>query len=211
MIINNKVYYHVNKLLDWKEGEEFFVGEENTPQYMGLMSREALYQFGSGQQDVVPTSGALYAYEQYTQSGSMPDFLPPNANLNPDTLFKSASKGLNDYLMFTRELIYEEVRRDNFPHLPSRSKSFHLIPDNKGAMQFWLPKLATPEHKLFKLEVNGQIHTADINHLVTDSVSPMMMKMAASHYWMGTNQDEVSNLITFRGGVKVIGIQNIGQ
>lgn len=210
MIIRNKIFYHVNKFLDWEEGFEFLVGEEPSPQYMSLMSREALYDTNDGSSEQYPLTYVAAGFQYHKETGSAPPQFPQNIDLKKGKIFSATLNGFKDFVLITRELIFEEVRKEKFPDKPSRRNAFHIIKDDKAAVAFWLPKIASPEHKLYKLEVTGKAHIGNVDYLGNDSVSPMMTRWNAYQYWLGAEKDVESNEIMFEGAVKVLGVKQIG-
>lgn len=103
----------------------------------------------------------------------------------------------------TGEIVFEDVRRREFPHLPSRQRCVWLIP-NQGGVKFWLRRMDVGgQFQVLKVRVQGRLHTASESYLVTDGFSLEEMIRSARQYWLGIVEDAETEEIIFEGRMRV--------
>lgn len=106
--------------------------------------------------------------------------------------YKDLVGGLRNYLLFMRERIFENVRRNSFPALPSRLKCLWVIEDNGNineAINYWWNELSR-NGQLIKLELNGNLFQSDEKYLQLKLESVESMKSKAESYWQGKLGDD---------------------
>ena len=110
------------------------------------------------------------------------------------------------YVNLLNELIFERVRYNDFPELPSRLKCAWLC-DKQQVGKWWREFNAREYKKIFKVEAYGKVIRADRSWMPTD-ISPVKEQFSlATEYWNGNlNPTTKSRLreYLFIGKLKVI-------
>lgn len=77
--------------------------------------------------------------------------------------------------------------QSEFPHLPSRQRCIWLAADEEG-VKFWLQNLGldNQEFQIAKVQVQGRLHVASDEHLLTDSEPMLTTIKRARQYWLGS-------------------------
>jgi len=113
---------------------------------------------------------------------------------------------LDEYLKLTREWIFEEVRKEFFPNLPSRHRCIWVIPDNKDAIQYWW-KTMGEKGQILKLELTGKIYRTNQQYLKRITAPLDQIRMNAFRYWAGASGDNpAEDEYLFEGFAKVLDI-----
>ena len=190
-------YYHVNRLAGWSpyplldEGIVLNVGGESNP-YFGFFEKyRKTYPVTQNDGSELQVLGVSFL--SAVRSGEVNSTELPNV-----------AHDLAQHLVtFLRELIWEDVRRREFPHLPSRQRCMWLIPSLDG-VRFWIARMGvTNDFRVLRLRVQGRIHTASEMHLLGDSVSLEEAIRLARQYWLGVVEDPVRQEVIFEGRVEV--------
>lgn len=132
----------------------------------------------------------------------------------PITEMDTIENILNEYVIFARETLFEEVRQNYFPELPSRQKCIWLIPPNNEQITFWLNALKCPDGKyqILKLECSGKVFFANEKYLKNTLGNFNLIRGNAFNYWSGHDADETYLGIEclFNGFVNVVDILKDG-
>ena len=120
------------------------------------------------------------------------------------------SKALSNYDFILREFALEEVRRQQFPHLPSRFRCMFLS-ENKDTclhnLDGFINRDAGSNLQAIKVKVNGEAHFVKDYGVSRLGLSFNEYKDAAFNYW---NQDQNSTSTTkeilFVGDVEIVEI-----
>ncbi len=109
------------------------------------------------------------------------------------------------FVSYVRELIWEDIRKSEFPHLPSRQRCIWLAADYEG-VSYWLKNLGLDglDFQIAKVQVQGRIHTASNEYLLSDSEPMLETLKKARQYWLGIHDDPASREILFEGRLKVL-------
>ena len=130
---------------------------------------------------------------------------PLNTQINMETM----THILADYQRFATETIFEEVRQQYFPELPSRQKCLWVIPHTVSlneAVQYWNKFLSTEQKpKLSQLNCSGKIFYADSTFVSPTTIGnfPEYRKRAYK-YWSGVVENPLAVEGLFIGKIKVI-------
>ena len=118
-----------------------------------------------------------------------------NGEVTPGNLPVMAVEIAQHYLMLARELLFEEVRLREGPHLPSR-KTCLWASDTAEQARFWLSELGG-NGRILRLQVLGARHLADSNLLLGDSEPLAETYQKAALYWQSglTNNPKMETLI----------------
>ena len=201
-IAADKKYYHIQKKGSWEVGETYFIGKEKNTFYT--------YFDKKGNNYYDPKSGR--SINTFDIAKSMVDFLKtkrksPNLtkfhSFDKDQAIKHLFDTLGHYLRFVREHLFEEVRKEFFPDLPSRLRCLWIIPHDKNAVNYWWKNLGR-KGKIFEISVSGKVHQASQQYLNITTQSFDYIREQAFKYWAAKsveNQNEYECL--FEGFVKV--------
>jgi len=190
MKINKQTFFHVSDSLTWQVGQEYFIGKEYTDRYRGLMSRGFAVQ--NDQKEMIPMNAIMEATAQYIDTQQKAPFVPSNYHYNSSNALKESIPMMRSQLNLIRELIFEEVRQEFFPTKLSRYKALQVIPSKKESLGFWLPLLKTPNAKIYKLELTGEVHQGSLKLLESISAPADFYRLNAYNYWLGS-EDNTAN------------------
>ncbi|WIW70638.1 DUF2441 domain-containing protein [Anaerosinus gibii] len=195
--IQDKEFFHISvpkfysQFPEWSLNETRFIGKTTNPFFS--------YYDKTSYQVLDKTKTTAYPFNKIANvmneiiSGrtQIPHDLPNFYHCNPNRCFSELYSYFKDYLLLTREWIYEEVRKESFPHLPSRQKGLWVIPINeslKASLTFWEKNLVSNENaKFLKLKLTGKLHLTSEEFLLSDSLSLDQFRQTAFKYWLGCN------------------------
>jgi hypothetical protein len=169
-------------------GAEVEVGKETNP-FFGFYEQARTYPVS------LPTGtesyGAVHLLKE-VQAG----------RLRYDNLPTVAVDVARHYLMLTRELIMEEVRREVAPLAPSRQRCLYAGADLDLA-RHWKDRLGG-EGRILEIAVTGCIVEADPNLLLGDSEPLSVTYCRARRYWQGEKGDAAEAEVLVSGWIKVV-------
>jgi len=121
---------------------------------------------------------------------------------DPVETLRGASLALKEYLMLIREFVFEEVRREQFPDLPSRQKCIWVM-ETPESVVYWAGKMDIPK-RLLKVRLAGEGHRASNDCLASDTLSLKEFRTNAVNYWSGEQSSSSPQHETlFEGSVYV--------
>ena len=104
-------------------------------------------------------------------------------------LASSCHNIIESHFKAIREYEFEEIRRVEFPQLPSR-RNCVWITDHNGA-EYWRTRLVGRDNpRLFRVRALGEMHTAHDGHLSVEPQSIQALQAAARAYWRGEKHPE---------------------
>jgi len=104
-------------------------------------------------------------------------------------LLRHAEVTMHRHGMFRRELIFEKIRRREFPDRPSRRTCLFLTP--YGFVPFWWGTMSVgAKAKLFKVKPSGNMHTGFNGWLEDDTLYHDELRANARRYWQGDKSDK---------------------
>lgn len=109
------------------------------------------------------------------------------------------------FCKYTRELIWESVRAENYPDKPSRQKCLWLSQGEKN-MNYWKPKVGegSTTQQVYRVEIEGTTHEASDEHLMNDNL-PYQKALEMSHrYWKGDISNHEAREILFKGSMRIV-------
>ena len=119
-----------------------------------------------------------------------------NLILNNDTsnlIFQT----VNDDAMITRELMFEEVRKEEYTDLPSRLKCLYVC-KTKKEMNDWINifnRTNKKDFQLLKLKLTGKIFVGDASFILRQNISLNRKKEQAKMYWSGKKKDNINEYL----------------
>lgn len=103
------------------------------------------------------------------------------------------SKTVNDYAMITRELMFEEVRKQINNELPSRLKCLYVC-KTEEEINTWLEifkRTNKKDYQILKLKLTGKIFEGDASFITRQNISLNNIKEQAKLYWNKTKKDNI--------------------
>ncbi|MFQ5998433.1 MAG: DUF2441 domain-containing protein [Candidatus Bathyarchaeia archaeon] len=193
-------FYHVNRQVAWssytllKAGDSLDVGGESNPYFRFIEKSKKTY--GVTQPDGSELQVPGMRFLNAVRRGEV------NSPKLPDIAYDLA----NHLVVFLRELIWEDVRSREFPHLPSRQRCIWLIPSIDG-VRYWIGRMGIESNfQVLQLRVQGRIHTASESHLLGDSESLETAIQMARQYWLGIVEDPKTQEMIFEGRIRVTSV-----
>ena len=126
------------------------------------------------------------------------------AELNdPKNIATFANIFLDQYLKFCRETHFENIRRKEFPELPSRTRCIWLAKSYEDAL-YWKERLTGRDNaQILRVHVSGNIFTTFEGHLIRDSEPYDITISRARDYWSGKPAIGKEEIL-FEGTLKVL-------
>lgn len=196
-------YYHINnsKECNWKTGDVIEFGlKEN---YLWKSFLEMGDYLELNEQRVSSDVIVRHALDIYMNKFSVPEAMR-GYHFNPILTLKEASDSLGNLMRIVRELIFENVRKEFYPDLPSRHKCIWLIPDESESFDFWKSILDSKSHRIFKVGVNGKIHRASQKWLVGGTIPLSEIYNMAHKYWNGDDAGGFEDEVLFEGEITIL-------
>ena len=195
-------YYHINRVVAWSSfpkisvGSVIDVGGVSNPYFAFFENYKKAYPVNQPDGTVIEVPGAHFLRAANT------------GEINSPELPKIATDFAQHTVTFLRELIWEDVRRREFPHLPSRQRCIWLISTIEG-VRYWLGRMGNPEDfQVIEATVQGRLHVASESHLLGEAEPLTVAIQMARQYWLGVVDNLNTQEIIFEGRVKVEAIVN---
>lgn len=193
-INQEKDYFHINRILPYslhqplKIGDSIDVGGESNPYFRFYEKNNKTYQLTTTDGQSLQIPGVKFIGS--VKSGEI------NCPNLPDIAY-DVSRHLAGLV---GELIWEEIRRKEFPHLPSRQRCIWLIPDMSG-VKYWASRLGVTygTHQVLRVRCQGRMHIASEQYLLGDSVPLEEAISKARQYWLGVIPAQNTEEIIFEG------------
>jgi hypothetical protein len=174
--VTDRKLYHVTVAKPYKQpftaGQAVRIGDTNNP----------FFQFYEGSREYPIThNGAMVnvkavAWLRQVRDGTI--------NTSPDILARIGTEVAIHYVMLCRELIMEEIRRDEFKsEPPSRQRCLYAC-DTLDEAQYWNQRIGE-NGTICELTCTGSIHRADAKLLLGDSEPLSLTRDRARAYWRG--------------------------
>lgn len=121
-----------------------------------------------------------------------------------EALAKQALASQRYYMIYARELLWEQTREKFFNELPSRQKCLWLA-SNLDQIKFWKEKLGSQygDYQVLKLECIGNLHRTYEGYLTHGYASMDENTKHAMNYWSSVD-DGSNEEILFEGLAKII-------
>ena len=200
MEVKNAEYFHIHRLGQytpmWQVGRRINWVQKRNNLFYDHFNEHGLY-YDDGIEDL-PFGQALDKF-----FASSIDY----QRLEALSLLKAAREATKSQSLFIREEIFEEVRGNYFPHLPSRKTCIWVC--TQEAVEFWWSTLNPGNQKLLKLNLTGSLFIADQRHLLADTYRHNDIRARAFEYWTGSDGIEVNDQeVLFEGIIDVVAEYN---
>ena len=196
MEVKAQEYFHIHRIGDytplWNVGNRINWVQKRNNLFFDYYSKNGL--FYTDGTNSIPFRQAIERFQRESPEYKQAQF---------ERLINAAGEVVKAQSMFIREIIFEEVRKNYFPQLPSRLSGIWVC--NKDAVEFWWKTLNAKNQKILKLRLTGTIHVADEKHLIADTFKHDDLRAKAFEYWTGSdNHTEIGQEILFEGIIDVI-------
>jgi len=119
------------------------------------------------------------------------------------SLLPIARSAILEYAMLIRELVYEEVRKEKYSHLPSRHNCIWLC--RKEQIEYWKEQILC-ECEIFEIQVFGPVHKTRNLYISLPSDDYYTIKKKAKEYWSeNTNSLYEDDEYLYSGKFKILG------
>lgn len=200
-LIQKETYYIISDQLDWEQGVQLFIGREKNMIFQRSQEEGFVMNVGG---EPVPMNVIGKEMFQSLQSKQQSPILKDKYHYDPIQTISELNDVLNAQLFYIYENIFEEVRKEHFPHQISRFESLRVIPKEREALQFWMNEFKTPKAKIYELSLTGKIHRSISEVLALNTIPPIAIKENAYRYWLGNMGNNAPNdECIFQGAVKV--------
>lgn len=176
--VTDEIYYHINTGQRLQVGNTLIIGEKFNNFYYEIYNTEHLKDEKDANEHLINMRK-----EQ-------------NLILNNDTsnlIFQT----VNDDAMITRELMFEEVRKEEYTDLPSRLKCLYVC-KTKKEMNDWINifnRTNKKDFQLLKLKLTGKIFVGDASFILRQNISLNRKKEQAKMYWSGKKKDNINEYL----------------
>lgn len=200
MHIKNETYFHIHRIGPWsdrwKVGSTIFWGQKEINNFNRWYDNNVLAKDFNDGAGMFSAKAALNKFLSFQRDYQ---------NNNYEGIINFAYEVINEQSMFIRESLFEEVRKNYFPNLPSRKTCIWICEEN--AVEYWWKRLHGDKinHKILQIEVTGTLHKADQKHLINDTLSHNKIRTNAFNYWTGTDgNNPLEEELLFEGVIKVL-------
>lgn len=176
--ITDEIYYHINTGQNLQIGDILKIGKRFNNFYYEIYNTEHLEKGKDANQYLINMKKEK------------------NLVLNNDTA-NLVFKTINDGAMITRELMFEEVRKELNSNLPSRLKCLYVC-KTKKEIKDWINIFSRTNKKDFqivKLKLTGKIFIGDASFILRQNISLNKKKEQAKMYWSGKKKDNINEYL----------------
>ncbi len=191
-------FYFINRNVHWSPytqmtgGHEFDIGGKSNPFFRFYESENITYPVAQNDGTEIAVGGV-----RFSDAVAKDEVRSPAAA----RIAHDVAKHLVNYI---RELVWEDIRKKEFPHLPSRQRCIWLIPTLEG-VKYWINRMGiSDEYQVLRANVQGRIHKASESFLLTEVEPLEEVILKARQYWLGIVEDPATEEILFEGRVKVV-------
>lgn len=108
------------------------------------------------------------------------------------------------FCKYTRELIWEAVRVENYLDKPSRQKCL-WVSQGEDNLNYWISQLGLGKNQaVFRVDLEGKTHEASDEHLMNDDIPYDLALEKAHKYWKGEISNPLAKEILFEGKMRVL-------
>ncbi len=195
MVIKNKILYHIltNKEASqaWENDKEIGFWENHFNLFFLNFHRH--YKTYKINDEELPIITAAEKFLEQPVEYQKENYL---------SLIDTLKKELNEYCMFVRETVCEEIRLKSFPELPSRKKCLFLC--SKSNVEYWWKMLKNSRFSIHEVIASGNIHIGKDKYLKSDTVNIDTYTANAYKYWYDSGEEsEIGCDILFAGILKI--------
>ncbi len=136
---------------------------------------------------------------------------------NDQLIIEKSYSILNEYVLFMREYVFEEVRKEYYLDYPTRFKGLWVMEDSTDTLKYWYTQLINKnqQYKVFRVSLTGKIHEASQEHLEVKTYNLNQWRELAHNYWKGVStRERVETEAIFEGDVLIteeLHLDNVGN
>lgn len=190
--VNKKIYYHINTGTKLNVGNVLNIGDRYNNFYYEIYDSEYLLEEKDANEILINKR----KNKDYT--------------ISDIEEFKLVYETINNSAMITRELIFEEVRKETDSNLPSRLKCLYVC-NSLEEIEEWLnifKRTNKKDYQILELELTGKVFTGDASYILRQNISLNKKREQAREYWNG-NKINNHNESLFEGEATVKKIINL--
>ena len=121
---------------------------------------------------------------------------------NSKIIIQNIQSVTKELAIYIRENIFEEIRANYFPTLPSRKSCLWVC--REDSLEFW-KKTLTGDCQIFEVSVTGVAHCADQKYLPAEVLPCEIIREKAFNYWTGADgSNPIEEEILVEGVVEII-------
>jgi hypothetical protein len=191
-VIKEKKFYHIQSVTDWRKtpllkiGDVIECGVEINP-FVGFLYNPSVYS------------------ESFNAAENVKHAFESQSNLNfPANVTYYFACAAQHHQKTLREVIFESVRANHYPELPSRTSCLWVIPtDDKENLQQWLDIIGG-NGELLEVELTGKVHKGNEFFLKMGTFKNIEDYYSHAHnYWQSTHADSAYEYL-FEGTCKIV-------
>lgn len=199
-IVENQIFYHISKD-EINIGTKLFIGKEKN-KFNSFFDKTSLNYRDNISRKEINSSYLIEEIRSYSKTNSKNPSLEKIYSYDFGYTMEYLCSTIGEYLLYVRESLFEEVRRDFFPNYPSRYRCIWVIPDNNEAIKYWWNTLGE-QGNIYKVLVSGKIHKANQQYLNLSSESFDFIRGEAFKYWSGiTGLNTIEDECLFEGFIE---------
>ncbi|PFI75787.1 hypothetical protein COI83_29620 [Bacillus cereus] len=207
--VSNQVFYHIQTKKPWKneelwrKGDSFYIGNHKNP-FNAIFDLGEMVVTNNKTQQSYFINDVSRGMKTFIDYGTKETFLADFYHFNPEKTIDELHRTLEHFLRLTRELIFEEVRKEKFSELPSRHTCLWVIPDDIEGIKYWLSTLGDAT-QIVKLNLSGNLHKGSEEFLRLNTGSMTYLREQAKKYWSGEGgKEEFKIEYLFKGNATVL-------
>lgn len=176
--ITDEIYYHINTGLKLKVGDTLKIGEKFNNFYYDIYNIEHLEKEKDANQYLI-------------------DMKKEQSMILDNSVANLVFRTVNDDAMITRELMFEEVRKEINFNLPSRLKCLYVC-KTKEEIKNWIgifKRTNKRDFQILKLKLTGKIFIGDASFILRQNISLNKKKEQAKMYWNGERKANINEYL----------------
>lgn len=194
MNVERLTMYHISRQDHWKVGDILTAGVEDNEFWSICKDYNRTFKVDGREMTVFEMINNVETFEVSQQ--------------NIRFLYMVIKRISKEYAFYVREQIFEAVRREYFPQLPSRQKCLWVCEEDQ--ISFWADSKTDKEpRRLLTLELTGDLFCGDDYWLDADTFSSLTYTDRAHHYWAGELSDDPHKEFLFTGTAVVKAIEEM--
>lgn len=191
-------FFHINSNANgsahaiMRRGDVVEVGDLTNPFFRYYETYARTYPVRNPSGEVQPVSAI--AFLAHVKDGA----------INPDNLPLAAWEISRHFLMLAREVVWENIRLQEFPSEPSRQRCIWLVESEEQA-RFWVQMMgfSPMTYSIVKVRATGHALNTDGRLLAADSEPLPVWYDKARRYWSGEMTEAPHVEILFAGTLRV--------
>lgn len=182
---------HISRKTDWQVGDTLVCGTRENPFWATCADFDL--------------KTALEGEEMsfFTLFDRCPE-MPVNKG-NVKLLYDSLKKISKECALYIREQVFEDVRRESYPQLPSRQSCLWVC--EAETLAHWKEIAPQLRRSVLTLELEGELFCGDDYWLEIDTFSAIEYAKRAHHYWAGEMSEQPCREYLFRGTAVVTHVE----